>query len=618
MAGMDESARDAQLQPWFNIINRSSNLALDSNSFLEGSQLRQWKINDREKQKWRIQPAEHRSFPNGVYIIAFDPHTHEEFALGVNMLHVDTIEVSAIQLSRFDDSAAMQVWRLENTVEPGWLVVSVYTNRSFVLDVMGASQEQGAMVQLRNRHDGRNQQWRLTPTWGTGNGTQFPYLEGTELEEVSLEFADIDGRLMSVLEEYGFAIVNNVLNSEDVMELQALFGSDLMDICDHGINSAETNPTSVLEAYKMVKTASLNKVPRLWPGVHKSPPLSASFGIPQGRFAWAARMHPNVRSVYRLCHREELETSWSKENGGVDGLCVGMDPVFFKPVHSASATFTDCWGHTDLNVHCCDGGAGRYRIYQSVVSLWPSVSTDDSTTVIWPKSHKTMFPLLMIDNGAVTGGKLGSSSHFSRLDEMYGSVGAPEHFSNVAADIISTYEDHCGQQNDPALVGKLNGRWADERYLREARRIPLAEGSLVIWDSRTIHQGWDEGRRLAMPVCWEPRIRMKEAGQGDEIAFRKLRIAASGKCTTHWASLGREHNVVTLKDATEPVGNEVIGLVELGTGPSLVPYSILPEFVNRYAYIQELCEQLRLSGDTNIAAASLIREMIRSEILAVL
>jgi len=45
----------------------------------------------------------------------------------------------------------------------------------------------------------------------------------------------------------------------------------------------------------------------------------------------------------------------------------------------------------------------------------------------------------------------------------------------------------------------VEGAWLNERFLQEARRIPLSPGSAIIWNSKCIHQGWNKGPRLAMP-----------------------------------------------------------------------------------------------------------------------
>lgn len=53
-----------------------------------------------------------------------------------------------------------------------------------------------------------------------------------------------------------------------------------------------------------------------------------------------------------------------------------------------------------------------------------------------------------------------------------------------------------------------------------------------MWSSRTIHQGHAGGPRLSVPICWEPKIRRSETALN-----RKMRLAALGRCTTHWASV---------------------------------------------------------------------------------
>merc|ERR1719442_225689 len=72
-----------------------------------------------------------------------------------------------------------------------------------------------------------------------------------------------------------------------------------------------------------------------------------------------------------------------------------------------------------------------------------------------------------------------------------------------------------------------------------ARRAPVPAGGLLLWNSRTVHQGWRGGPRLAQPVCWEPASRRPAAARE-----RKLRMAALGLPSTHWASLGLPHSLL--------------------------------------------------------------------------
>merc|ERR1740121_2213771 len=73
-------------------------------------------------------------------------------------------------------------------------------------------------------------------------------------------------------------------------------------------------------------------------------------------------------------------------------------------------------------------------------------------------------------------------------------------------------------------------------YRGAARRVPVPAGGLLLWNSKTVHQGWRGGPRLAQPVCWEPASRRPAAARE-----RKLRMAALGLPSTHWASLGLPH-----------------------------------------------------------------------------
>merc|ERR1712188_305074 len=80
-----------------------------------------------------------------------------------------------------------------------------------------------------------------------------------------------------------------------------------------------------------------------------------------------------------------------------------------------------------------------------------------------------------------------------------------------------------------------------------AKRMPVPAGGLLLWSSRTVHQGWSGGPRLAQPVCWEPSERVQPTAH-----LRKLRMAATGLPSTHWASLGQPHYLVAPTQA-DPV-----------------------------------------------------------------
>ena len=116
--------------------------------------------------------------------------------------------------------------------------------------------------------------------------------------------------------------------------------------------------------------------------------------------------------------------------------------------------------------------------------------------------------------------------------------------------------DHCHQFVKLQHIVGLEGANIRERYLREARRVPLSPGSMIVFDSKLIHQGWNKGPRLAVPVCWEPKERRDPVVTRN----RKIRLAACGLPSTHWASLGRQHGLtldVARKSRLLAVGDAV-------------------------------------------------------------
>jgi hypothetical protein len=212
-----------------------------------------------------------------------------------------------------------------------------------------------------------------------------------------------------------------------------------------------------------------------------------NYGLPHGKLAWTVRLHKNVKSVYSALYNGESD------------LCVGTDAVFFenRPLMKPEAEIKESlWPHVDHNVHL--GSEAEWDEYQSVLYVWPT-DESTSTTVVWPESHsssnKTCPP--HINNG---------------------------HFVPLAPELHDEFAAH-------------------------SRRARVPAGAMFIWNSRTVHQGWSHGPRLAVPVCFEPKGR-----RTDEALQRKITFAMQGRPTTHWASLGILHSVFGSHTAaaTEP------------------------------------------------------------------
>ena len=135
-----------------------------------------------------------------------------------------------------------------------------------------------------------------------------------------------------------------------------------------------------------------------------------------------------------------------------------------------------------------------------MVYVWASSEEASSTTVVWPGSHREVYQELMADPKMIAQGRCGN--HFCLLSAL----------------------------DDPSL---------HNRFVEKARRLPVPAGALLLWNSRTVHQGWSGGPRLAQPVCWEPAERCTPSARE-----RKLRLAALGLPSTHWAALAEPHYLV--------------------------------------------------------------------------
>lgn len=267
-------------------------------------------------------------------------------------------------------------------------------------------------------------------------------------------------------------------------------------------------------------------------------------GLPQGRFAWACRLHPNVRRVYELLH-------------GTNDLVCAMDNPFFAKRDQAEADSNRNWPHVDHNSH--DVLTADWDVWQGLLFVWSSEPLRASTTVVWPRSHTFLYPDIMDDERVAEAGRKGK--HFTQLPD------------------------------------RLQPGWR-----AEARRLPVpAAGGLLVWNSRTVHQGWRGGPRLAQPVCYEPRERRSNAAYQ-----RKLRCAALGLPTTHWASLGLPQYLVKPEPADSANGKVC---ASIQPQPAIASVTKLWEHLRSPPWDEPLPLEL---------AASLLEESVHEDYRAVL
>ena len=276
--------------------------------------------------------------------------------------------------------------------------------------------------------------------------------------------------LRSALEQFGFAVVTDVVPEDVLRHWESLWAADLMSIVD----KTASDPAAVA-------TLSQDPIAR-WPldQLSLGYKFASHYGLPQGRLAWAVRRSAEVKHVFANL----FDTS---------DLCVGTDNIFFnnRPLASAkdAERTSDLWPHADQNLH--KEPSGNWDVYQGVMYLWPA-NVDSSATVIWPGSNRDTYFELMRSKA-----QWARKGHFCMLPKAQHDV-----------------------------------------FARAAARVPVPRGGLLLWSSRTIHQGWPHGARLAVPVCFEPKSRRDTAA-----LKRKKECVLHGVPTSHWASLGLCHSL---------------------------------------------------------------------------
>lgn len=348
-------------------------------------------------------------------------------------------------------------------------------------------------------------------------------LSPDEVAQLTVRMADIETSLLAVLEQQGCAIVSDVVSGEDCTLLEGLFAQDLIDLVD--IAAAQQ------AGGKMQQTAErLIEDVRAWPlgSMHILGQLDRCQlrGLPHGRFAWQCRLHQNVRRCYEIVH-------------GTRELVSSCDNPFFATPAREEQHQNKSWPHVDHNLHDRrlfdeDGHAvGDWVVFQGLLYVWSSENSHASTTVVLPGSHRDAYDAMMHDPSMIKRGKKGV--HFCQLSAL------------SQAEISSS----------------LQAQWDVG-----ARRVTVPRGGLFLWSSRTLHQGWTGGPRLAQPVCWEPSARR------DDLALdRKLRLAALGLPSTHWASLGTPHNLVA-PEPCKPTTACALGGICLPARASIHQYSL--------------------------------------------
>lgn len=330
----------------------------------------------------------------------------------------------------------------------------------------------------------------------------FPVMTSDELANITLPADALKDQIQAMLRMHGTCLLTGVLDAAECQYFERLWQEDLLSIINDTAAGLQPEHAAVLQK---LQKEGLKAWPHCWSdGLGQKEKGSASLrGAPHGSFAWQARLHPAVRDIFaRIFDVPASET------------VVGLDCTFWSSADTLAAESNNEWLHCDQNYKT----GLKERCFQGVLYVWPSEDDCSSTTVIWPGSHR-IYQRLMSDPLAESKRQ---SLHLNKLQNL------------------------CLRESllDIAIAG--------------SRRVPCPAGSLLLWDSRAIHQGWAGGPRLAQPVCWEPRSR--RAGVEGAIR-RKIYMAAAGVPSTHSSSEGRVH-----------------GLALRGPLWELTPSSFLPPF----------------------------------------
>eukprot|EP00440_Ansanella_granifera_P043873 gb/GFBE01047541.1/.p1 GENE.gb/GFBE01047541.1/~~gb/GFBE01047541.1/.p1 ORF type:complete len:537 (+),score=99.43 gb/GFBE01047541.1/:1-1611(+) len=388
----------------------------------------------------------------------------------------------------------------------------------------------------------------------------FPLMSAAELEQLTVPIDAPPAQLRDVFNRYGCCLVTGVLSERECDSFEKLWQADLLNLIDPG---AHAEP-EVARTLTHVQQQGCSAWPASWAKPLGSRGCASQRSTPHGAFSWAARLHPQVRRVFA----ELFETHHND-------LVVGQDCVFWAAKDTPEAASNVQWLHVDQNhrsglTHLCA---------QGVLYVWPSTDERASSTVVWPGSHLSAYKKLMGDMHAVKKGRKALGSQSVRINSL------------EDADL----RDDLATQ---AIAG--------------SRRVPCPPGSLLLWDSRTIHQGWAGGPRLAQPVCWEPRNRRDEAARR-----RKLYMAATGIPSSHSSSEGRVHGMARAGAPKALKGTPSQPAMRL-----TVPYGVAPSREAAWRQMQDMLWPSsypdRNCDNLTDAQCSAIQAVLREEVLEAL
>lgn len=393
-------------------------------------------------------------------------------------------------------------------------------------------------------------------------------MSAAEIAQGTVPFDEISERLKATLDEHGAAVVSGVIpTEEELQEFEDDFAADLLDLIDtEALTTAPQEVRDAYERFLAEglrafpqRTAERNLTAAAGFALFRC--------LAHGRFAWRVRRHPRVHEVFRALYPAEdsnlvtsldvpffspagSATKTSKFSAHVDqnandvrpGLAdceiyqgvlyiwpapgrsplpevgdrVGTFPGAFIPKHDSDTPAAagkqglvkriegeQVWVHWDGESSEYWSSPSELRIVEKGPES-PGEVVTASTTVLWPGSHRSVWPQMMKDRSFQHSG--GEGMHYCEVADM----------------------------DNAKMARRLAAGWA-----QSARRCVIPAGGLLLWNSRTMHTGWRGGSRLAQAVCLQPSVFRAEKER-----ISKMRLSALGLPTVHWPNMGMQHDMV--------------------------------------------------------------------------
>ena len=348
-------------------------------------------------------------------------------------------------------------------------------------------------------------------------------------QDLEVPFSEVNEKLRDVLERQGVAIVTDVI---DANELRT-WSKPSLQIFPHWWMTMRSALATILVSRRRTINSSAMAF------VHFRTLRRGRFSASKALSCRAVSLLVTLRGA---CAGTQMHAAFAAAHPLDAGpLVTSIDVTFFSPEGGPKDDIYKGSAHTDQNSNDTrEPNLGGASVYQGILYVWPA-GEGCTTTCVWPGSHKAIWPRMMKDAACVAAGPKGD--HYCELKNL----------------------------DDNSLREELLAGWN-----AHMRKLTIPAGALLLWNSRTVHTGWKGGPRFAQAVCLEPAA-VRPAAQ----RLSKLRLAALGLPSTHWARIGHQHDVLPVytgwfesKPAAEAKGHDESSEVVLPLRPAIRPAAL--------------------------------------------